>query len=385
VGSLIERYRSEGERVFVFGLSYGSYWAQRYLQAFPSQADGVILEGVFPLSADLWEGDVLADGAGRSIFDACRADAECAAAFGDEDPEDVARRVLTDAKTPERRCLGDDGATREQVETVLSLLLVSDLGYVAPGLFRRLDRCSDADQAELNALAEFMTKALSGGTDLSLDNPILGDHVLRTDLMAKLDTFPLDETLAARDPLVFWSGAGSTEDFDAVVEDWPVNYAPVSPALDGITTPIILLNGGLDIQTPTPWARGLAKQLSSQLVEFPYVGHGVDVSLASKLTGGNVSCSLGILRSFIDDPRGTVDGSCAKTAYAPDVAGNNDITHDVINVLYGEDTPLLGSEPDAPEAKRALSQTWTDLEPVARLLQERLAKAARELSVAKSR
>lgn len=379
VGSLIERYRTEGERVFVFGLSYGSYWAQRYLQAFPSQADGVILEGVFPLNEDLWEGDVLADAAGRSLFDACRADPDCAAAFGDEDPEDVARRVLSDSTTPERRCMGDGGATREDVEAVLSLLVVIDLGHFTPGLLRRFDRCSDEDQKELIALVEFLGNVLAGASDPELDNTILGTHVLRTDLLAKLSTFPLDDMLAAREPLVFWSGAASSEALDAVVEGWPVNYAAESTALDGIATPLVMLNGGLDIQTPSPWARNLARQLGAPLVEFPYVGHGVDVSLGSPLTGGDPSCSLGILRSFIDDPTGPIDGTCAKTAYTPDVGGHRDVTKRVAAKLYGHATPLLGSEPDEPSAKHLRSLSVTDLEPIERLLRERLANALREM------
>jgi pimeloyl-ACP methyl ester carboxylesterase len=378
VGSLIDRFRTEGERIFVFGLSYGSYWAQRYLQAFPSQADGVILEGVFPLGEDLWEGDVIADAAGRSVFEACRAEPDCAAAFGDEDPEDVARRVLSDAKLPERRCMGADGPLREQIEGVLSLLVVSDLGHVAPGLFRRLDRCSDADQKELLALAEFISEVVSSLADPELDNGILGVHVLRTDLMAKLATFPLDDMLAARDPLVFWSGAASSEDFDAIVEGWPVNYAPAPTELEGLATPLLLMNGGLDIQTPTPWARKLAQKLAAPLIEFPYVGHGVDVSLASPLTAGDASCSLGILRSFVDDPTGAIDGSCAKTAYTPDVAGHGRVTRSVTEVLYGHETPLLGSEPGEPNAKRVRSERVTDLEPVARLLRERLTNALRD-------
>jgi len=270
-------------------------------------------------------------------------------------------------------------ATREFVEAVLSLLVVIDLGHFTPGLLRRLDRCSDEDQKELLALVEFLSKALVAASDPAIDNTILGNHVLRTDLMAKLSTFPLDDMLAAREPLVFWSGAASSEALDAVVEGWPVNYPPASTALEGVATPIVMLNGGLDIQTPSPWARKLAKQLGAPLVEFPYVGHGVDVSLASPLTGGDPSCSLGILRSFIDDPTGAIDGSCAKTAYTPDVGGHGEVAKRVAAKLYGHETPLLGSEPDEPSAKHLRSASVTDLEPIERSLRERLANAFREM------
>src|SRR5262249_14878343 len=115
-----------------FGLSYGSYWAQRYLQAFPAQANGVILEGVFPLGEALWEGDAIADTSARSLFQACRDEPDCAAAFADEDPEDVALRVVADSEDPERRCMGEEGPERVDLEFALSIMVVTDLGHFVP-------------------------------------------------------------------------------------------------------------------------------------------------------------------------------------------------------------------------------------------------------------
>lgn len=379
VGNLIERFRKPGEPVFVFGLSYGSWWAQRYLQAFPAQANGVILEGVLPLDEALWEGDGLADEAARSVFQACRDEPDCAAAFGDEDPEDVALRVIASTEDPEHRCMGEDGPERVELETALSLLVVSDLGHFVPGLLRRLDRCTDSDQDELVAFAEFLTDTLSTPPDPSMDNGVLGTHVLRSDLMASLTTFPLDERLAAREPLVFWSGAASTEEFDAIVEGWPVNYPAEPSELTGLATPVVLLNGGLDIQTPSPWARKLAKKIHAQLIEFPFVGHGVDISLAEPYTAGDASCSLGVLRSFIDDPGSAIDASCAAIAYTPDVAGHQAVSAKVAALLYGHVTSVLGPNSDEPSPKRARSLPVGDADGLSTTLRHRLATAAREL------
>jgi pimeloyl-ACP methyl ester carboxylesterase len=375
VGHLVTRSRRPGERVFVFGLSYGSYWAQRYLQSFPKQADGVILEGVLPLDQPLWEGDVPADAAARSIFQACREDADCAAAFGSRDPEDVARAVLAAAEDPERRCFGADGADRVTLEAVLSLLIAADVAHLVPGLLRRLDRCSAQDQKELLAVVDFF--AGLPDVDPAVDNQVLGNHVVRTDLMASLAAFPLEKQLAERKPLVFWSGAASVEALDAVVAGWPVNYSPATTELPASLPPILLMNGGLDIQTPSVWARELAPKLGGTLVEFPYAGHGVDVSLASPLTANDASCSLGILRGFVTHPGGSVDGRCAATAYTPDVAGHSATNQYLASRFYGEDTPLLGADDAAPAAKR-LEPRSLDLRltTAERTLRERLARAA---------
>lgn len=202
LGHLIERTQNPGEPTFVFGLSYGTYWAQRYLQSFPKQAKGVILEGVFPLYQPLWEGDVPSDTAGRSIFEACRDDEDCAAAFGSEDPEDVARRVLAKADDPGERCMGEDGPDRVGLEGVLSLLIVGDGAMLVPGLVRRFDRCSERDQEELLSFAAYLEDSLGEAPDAALDNQVLGTHVLRTDLLAPLESFSLEARSVSRS----WSG-----------------------------------------------------------------------------------------------------------------------------------------------------------------------------------
>jgi len=143
---------------------------------------------------------------------------------------------------------------------------------------------------------------------------------------------------------------------------------------------LLFLNGGLDIQTPSPWARELSTALGAPLVEFPFVGHGVDVSLAQPFTVGDAGCSLGIQRAFIADPGGAIDGSCAATAYTPDMAGRNEITQAVAELMYGRETPLLGSEIGAPRAKRVASPARKrDVAALASSLRERLRRALREL------
>jgi hypothetical protein len=142
------------------------------------------------------------------------------------------------------------------------------------------------------------------------------------------------------------------------------------------------LNGGLDVQTPTPWARTTAATLGGTLVEFPYVGHGVDISLASPLTSQDASCSLGILRAFIDNPGGAIDGSCAKAAYEPDVAGRTLSSQNLASFLYGEGASLLGAPDTAArrtEVRSALAAA--DRAGIEREARTRLARALRSTDV----
>jgi pimeloyl-ACP methyl ester carboxylesterase len=334
LGALIER-TGKDEPTFVYGVSYGSYWAQRYLQAFPDQSDGMILQGVFPLGEHIWEVDALADAAGGSLFQACREQDACREAF-EGDPEDAAHRVVAKASDPNLRCLGEAGPDRHTLELWFSLIITGDIGQAIPGLIRRMDRCNDQDQAELQGLSALLGDALGEGAvpipDFS--NDALGVHVGRTDLMAELETLPTARLEAERDPLVFWSAALTLEDSRAYVENWPVHYPPVSNEIPEHTTKVLLMNGGLDIQTPTPWARSLSLRLNAELVEFPYVGHGVDLSLPN-LPGGAVECSLGIEQAFLSNPEATLDTSCAATAYVPDLLGESEENQYLAQLMYG--------------------------------------------------
>ena len=51
LAAVLERTRKPGQRSFVYGVSYGTYWAQRYLHVAPTQAAGVILDSIVPMNA----------------------------------------------------------------------------------------------------------------------------------------------------------------------------------------------------------------------------------------------------------------------------------------------------------------------------------------------
>ena len=48
VTSYIEPYNINTNNTIVYGLSYGTYWLNRYLQLFPEQPDAVIFDSLCP-------------------------------------------------------------------------------------------------------------------------------------------------------------------------------------------------------------------------------------------------------------------------------------------------------------------------------------------------
>lgn len=94
----------------------------------------------------------------------------------------------------------------------------------------------------------------------------------------------------------------------SICRGWP--ESPVAPALPTTmpNVPTLILNGSLDVRTPTAWAQRVAATLPNvQLVEIPNVGHsttGTDLS----------SCSLSLARRFLI--YGSTSGKCKRSTPA---------------------------------------------------------------------
>jgi pimeloyl-ACP methyl ester carboxylesterase len=186
VGELIERARRPGLPVFVYGASYGTYWAQRWLQLYPDQADGAILDSIcspgecrFLATQYDRSNDV-----GLDLLRMCADDADCRAHLG-ADPGafalDVLRR-LDSGHCPE---LAERGIDRRIVQAIASSLLEEvQMRQAVPALFARVDRCSARDVEALFTLVERLfvaSPSLGGGTPSSFA-PVLYFLVTRSEM-----------------------------------------------------------------------------------------------------------------------------------------------------------------------------------------------------------
>src|SRR5206468_7908508 len=65
VALAISRTRADGQPVFVYGASYGTFWAHRIMQLAPTVADGFVLDSIVPPVSSLARQDQDADEAGK--------------------------------------------------------------------------------------------------------------------------------------------------------------------------------------------------------------------------------------------------------------------------------------------------------------------------------
>lgn len=342
LGQLIVRAKKGDERVFVLGISYGTYWGQRYLQRYPDQATGVMLDGVAPLTANLLEGDAIANTAGLRLLADCGKNPTCLLAL-DMDPPATAERVLELADDESTRCLGAEGFTRDDLADIFALMMVLDFPEFVPAILMRVNRCETQDQTELEHLSPALKELIDALNELDWEsmNPALGSHVLRTDLLAEVKAIPLAEMVKARDRLLFRGGAFSLEWMADLVSNWTVNYRPVDKILSKPATPVLLMNGGYDMQTPLPWMNVLAETLEAPAVVFPTAGHAVDLSVSYSMHTEE-PCSIQIKRQFVENTGAELDLSCMDDLVAPDFDGQRPTTRKISTYFFGTEELLPG-------------------------------------------
>ena len=170
IGHLIARERGTGnEPVMIFGVSYGTWLAQRYLQYFPDQPDGVVLDGVFDLRSDILRSDIYT----RELLDrtlaVCDADPTCAAAFDHTPAADVHARVRDALDAGSCRPLAEAGIDAATFDEILALMLVEGTPELVAAIIQRVDHC-EREPMELFAEFSAFELGLADG-DEAFDEP----------------------------------------------------------------------------------------------------------------------------------------------------------------------------------------------------------------------
>jgi pimeloyl-ACP methyl ester carboxylesterase len=166
----------DGTPTFVYGGSYGTYLASRYLHFFPDQAAGVILEGIEHPARGFIGYDQDMDRAVEGLFAECAADLECAAHF-DGDPWETATGL--GARIDAGHCAG--AVTSDSLRLMLGTLSFY-AGYreFIPALVHRVDRCSDVDAVVVDDLLGLF--GMSPGNRGTGDSQALFFHVALSEM-----------------------------------------------------------------------------------------------------------------------------------------------------------------------------------------------------------
>ena len=158
IGELIQVTAKPGEQVYIYGVSYGTRWAHRYLQQFPNQATGVILDSVMGEDFDFLKYDQNVNAGAKRILDACSADAFCQGKLG-TDAWSKAQAIVAKLDTA-GYCETTSKLTKADYRMLLaSVAQTNDFesrAILAPILYR-LDRCDSTDQKVIADIWDSMT------------------------------------------------------------------------------------------------------------------------------------------------------------------------------------------------------------------------------------
>lgn len=315
LGALIDATRRPGDHVFVTGGSYGTYWAQRYLQLFPDQPDAVILDGLVfpPISGDWLAYDETHDRLGRDLLALCDGDPGCAAHLT-PDAETFMTR-LREAAMPPCSVALDPSVPLPFVAAQLMHVRQGQM-YLFPMLFR-LARCDVEDRMVIPRIA-----AIPAGFDPGYSLPAFLHIALQLAPQSGADDVAAFERTALFDP-----GLGRLLALAAPV--WPIHDPdPMPDEVPESDVPILMLNGTIDPQTSIESARAIAARLAGRhrtFVELPSTLHNsvMQSQTAASLRGEELSCSLQIIREFLLAPDAAPDTSCTADILPQVVSGGS--------------------------------------------------------------
>lgn len=308
VGVMIERARTPGQPVFVMGISYGTYLAHRYLQLYPSQADGVIFDSLCPTGCNLARQDQDANEAMQDFMGACAADTKCKEKLG---PDPWARAVALSAKLKAGHCaaIAAPGVSNAALfrRAFGQLLMNPQLRGYIPSMVYRLDRCDAGDVPALKVLVEQLTQEPPPSLEMKKWGWAVSQNIALSELWEKPSP--------SRAQLAEWREGVASRDvttlFEPVADTWP-RYEPDAYATTWADSaaPRLVLQGGLDPATLLRKARAAKPHFSQPnhyWVEIPTAGHTTFVTSA---TTEKRSCGTQIFMSFMDNPKVAPDTSC---------------------------------------------------------------------------
>ena len=314
VGALISWTRDPQQDVHVYGVSYGTYWAQRYMQLFPEQPTSVTLDSLCQAGlCSLDQFDPWVDRVGRKFMEACGADDFCAGKLGG-DPLAAMGAFLDGLDDGTCAGLTAAGIDRTAAKQLFGAFLAAlETRPLIPALVYRGNRCEADDVAVfLNLLATLTAPPdpASAPPDALLSSQVLGNHIAISEMM-KSEVPPLADALERQAQAYFWGGDVAAE--YALYEQWPRYphdaYVGEYPA---VAFPMLMMNGTLDPQTPIEFADEIVPhytQSHQTFVAVPDAPHALVIRTPT-VAAPHTPCGLSMFAAFVEDPLAPVDTSC---------------------------------------------------------------------------
>lgn len=354
LGRLIELMEQPGQARYVYGVSYGTYWAHRYLELFPTQADGVVLDSIAPPGIDFVTYDSDFDRVGQDFLALCASDTTCSSKLGPDPWATLGAlsTLLAGGHCPAlQQTWGLDATT---LPVVLAALLMSPITRTyLPATVYRLQRC---DPGDVNAIDQMLALLFGDQTTSyydTLSSDALFYNVALSELWPDATAHPELDDIAEVEASLFISTGLSPRVAD-VQDIWP-DYVDNGLVDDWAVTatPLLMLNGDLDPMTPLWLAELMQPQFvgpHQRFVTVPRAAH--CVTCQTPVAAGEQMCGLTLTLSFLQDPTAPLDESCLADIPAESFTGDPALN----NLVFGtedlwENVASLAPAPE-PSAQR---------------------------------
>jgi pimeloyl-ACP methyl ester carboxylesterase len=333
--------REGGQQVFVYSVSYGTYWAIQYLKARPADAAGVILDSVAAPGVQFFNDFGLqADAVADKLAALCAADAVCAQKMG-PDPAGHVRGIIAKIrqdgqcfatmKAEDEKLVAEAGGDPEldgnfpDVETYAGVveqfmritIQFRSLGPLLFPLLYRLERCEPADALAFRTYALELVTRLAPADDVAakLDSDMLRLHVGISEIYDPAAP-PREAIEKTCDEAAFCSLP-----VDVVYHDvWPRYELPPDVwQWPDTNVPILAMNGELDSQTPIEKAetiKGNLRAPAQNFVRVPFSTHTVLFNSPVATEGGG-TCGGQMVEAFLRDPTAAPASACLGDLVAP--------------------------------------------------------------------
>ena len=297
LGEIIGRVRDATVPAYVYAASYGTRVALRYLQQFPTQVDGVVLDSSLSESTDYTvAAEANADDQHRWLLGRCGADPFCSSKLG-SDPVKKLADVL--AKTDGGWCPTSASIRPIEYRNMIAGTYTLGVEYreLVAALLYRVDRCNAEDQ---KAIAKLYGQF--GSPPPPTFNVALHLQIVTSEAIPNPPPSVAVVTAATRASLL---GTDNSLGYRRLWDVWPRYPADAYMGKYPSTSiPILMMHGTHDAQASYSDALKVAAAIAApnhRLITARDGTHG--------LIG--TWCGRSIIRVFLADPKATIDTACA--------------------------------------------------------------------------
>eukprot|EP01084_Bolivina_argentea_P203269 347199_1 len=266
-------------QTIVYGLSYGTYWLNQYIQLFPDQVSAVILDGICPSNLCRYAiYDVNTNNVGRDFMTECEQNQFCASQWNGISPYDAMNNlfyIIDNNNNGVVPCIDYTNSITSQQLRQLFFYLEADFNrrVFIPPIVYRMNRCNQQDVIALNNIFEYFFGDNGLLSNIINEGNVLGLNILLSEMFYSENSTaepPSTNELLYEDRTFNFATYGPPE----MRPLWDIynKYIPNNTVYNNYgnpSMPMLLLNGDLDPSTPYYWASYVATKYNASIDDIP--------------------------------------------------------------------------------------------------------------------